>query len=62
MPTPYQVSGAIFALYAFALAYRGIIDRKIPVRGAWDVKGRAALAWGTFCFGVGVTVSTTVAT
>jgi hypothetical protein len=56
MPTAYQASGAIFALYAFALAYKGIIDRRIPVNGAWHVKGLAALAWGIFCLGLGISV------
>jgi hypothetical protein len=56
MPTPCQVSGAIFALYAFAIAYKGIIDRMIPVHGSWEVRGGAALAWGVFCFGLGISV------
>jgi hypothetical protein len=53
MPTPYQITGAIFALYAFAIAYKGIIDRKIPVHGSWEVKGNTALAWGVFNLGLG---------
>jgi hypothetical protein len=56
MSASYQVSGAIFALYAFALSYKGIIDRKIPVHGSWEVKGNAALAWGVFCLGLGTLV------
>ncbi len=55
-----QAPGAIFALYAFALAYKGIIDRRIPVHGSWEVKGTAALAWGVVCLGLGVTVSTVI--
>jgi hypothetical protein len=61
MPTAYQASGAIFALYAFALAYKGIIDRKIPVHGSWHVKGNTALGWGVFCLGLGFTVSAIIA-
>jgi hypothetical protein len=62
MPTPFQVSGAIFAIYAFALAYKGIVDQKIPVHGAWEVKERAALAWGIFCLGLGGSTLTIIAT
>jgi hypothetical protein len=56
MPTPFQVSGAIFALYAFAVAHKGIIDRSVPVHGAWELKGGPALTWGVFCLGLGMAV------
>jgi hypothetical protein len=57
MSASYQASGAIFALYALAIAYKGIIDRNIPVHGTWEVKGITALCWGVFCLGLGFTVS-----